>query len=93
MASGQYRILEVQFPIIDPVFGGRIAGHNFLVLIGPNGEPVGELHGMARDAEGKAKPIGNMPDDRLKSTESPGDIEKYFRRPFYRSHYAQEELA
>ena len=66
MANGQYRIVEAQLPLI-----GGVAGHNFLVLLGPNGQIVGELHGMARDVEGNIKAIGNVPDDRLKSAEYP----------------------
>lgn len=93
MAKGQYRIVEAQFPLEAPVIG-RFAGHNFLVLLGPNGEIVGELHGMARDAKGGIKPIGNMPDDRLKSAEYPGDIERSpFDGPAYRPDSAQAELA
>jgi hypothetical protein len=89
MADGQYRIAQAQLPLLN-----GIAGHNFLVLLDPNGEIVGELHGMARDAKGKLKSIGNMPDDRLKSAEYPGDIEKPpINGPLYQPHFAQAELA
>jgi hypothetical protein len=61
MAEGQYRIVKAQLPLL-----GGLAGHNFLVLIDPAGKIVGELHGLATDAEGHPKPIGHLPSDELK---------------------------
>ncbi|MBR0754859.1 hypothetical protein JQ604_21950 [Bradyrhizobium jicamae] len=50
MAEGQYRIVKVELPLV-----AGFAGHNFLVLIDPNGTVVGELHGLATDAMGNSK--------------------------------------
>lgn len=79
MAEGQYRIVKVELPLL-----GGIAGHNFLVLIDPNGKVIGEFHGLATDAEGRAKPIGNLPSDRLK-----GHVDKRWYQP----DFAQAEVA
>ncbi len=79
MAEGQYRIVKVELPLL-----GGIAGHNFLALIDPKGNVIGEFHGLATDAEGRAKPIGNLPSDRLK-----GHVEKRWYQP----DFAQAEVA
>lgn len=81
MAEGQYRIVKAQLPLI-----GGLAGHNFLVLLDPNGKVVGELHGLATDAEGHPKPIGNLPSDRLKS-------HSYNQTTYYDPEQAQTTLA
>lgn len=79
MAEGQYRIVKAQLPLL-----GGLAGHNFLVLIDPAGKIVGELHGLATDAEGHPKPIGHLPSDELKG---------YDNKHFYQPDFAQTELA
>jgi hypothetical protein len=79
MAEGQYRIVKAELPLL-----GGIAGHNFLVLIDPNGKAIGELHGLATDTEGHAKPIGNLPSDRLKGHDD---------KRWYRPDFAQAEVA
>lgn len=79
MAEGQYRIVKAELPLL-----GGIAGHNFLVLIDPNGKVIGEFHGLATDAEGRAKPIGNLPSDTLK-----GHVD----RRWYQPDFAQAEVA
>jgi hypothetical protein len=71
----------VQLPLVS-----GLAGHNFLVLVDPDWKVVGELHGQAADPRGDPKPIGNMPQDRLKPFEYP-------EAHFYRRDYAQVELA
>jgi hypothetical protein len=79
MAEGQYRIVKVELPLL-----GGIAGHNFLVLIDPNGNVISEFHGLATDAEGRAKPIGNLPSDRLKG---------HHDKRWYQPDFAQAEVA
>jgi len=79
MAEGQYRIVKVELPLL-----GGIAGHNFLALIDPNGNVIGEFHGLATDAEGHAKPIGNLPSDRLKGHDD---------KRWYQPDFAQAEVA
>jgi len=79
MAEGHYRIVKVELPLL-----GGIAGHNFLVMIDPDGKVIGELHGLATDAQGRAKPIGNLPSDRLK-----GHVDKRWYHP----DFAQAEVA
>lgn len=79
MSEGQYRIVKAQHPLI-----GGLAGHNFLVLIDPNGKVVEELHGLATGADGRPKPIGHLPSDELRG---------YVDQHFYRPDYAQAELA
>ena len=42
-----------------------------LVLVDPNGRVIGELR-LATDADGREKPIGYLPSDRLKTREFDG---------------------
>ncbi|MGY8633214.1 hypothetical protein RAD15_12125 [Bradyrhizobium sp. 14AA] len=79
MAEGQYRIVKAQLPLI-----GGVAGHNFLVLIDPDGNVIGELHGLATGADGLPKPIGHLPSDELRG---------YHDQRFYKPNFAQTELA
>lgn len=79
MAEGQYRIVKAQYPLL-----GGLAGHNFLVLIDPNGKAIGELHGLATGADGRPKPIGHLPSDELRG---------YADQHFYQPDFAQAELA
>ncbi|UWU79656.1 hypothetical protein N2603_14685 [Bradyrhizobium huanghuaihaiense] len=79
MAEGQYRIVKAQLPLI-----GGLAGHNFLALIDPDGNVMGELHGLATGADGLPKPIGHLPSDELKG---------YHDQRFYKPNFAQTELA
>jgi hypothetical protein len=51
-----------------------------------DGRVVGELHGLATDAEGHSKPIGNLESDRLK-------LHEYSEQQFHRPDFAQAELA
>jgi hypothetical protein len=79
MAEGQYRIVKAQLPLI-----GGLAGHNFLALIDPDGNVIGELHGLATGADGRPKPIGHLPSDELRG---------YDDQHFYKPGFAQAELA
>ncbi|QOG17260.1 hypothetical protein [Bradyrhizobium sp. SEMIA] len=79
MPEGQYRIVKAQLPLI-----GGLAGHNFLALIDPDGNVIGELHGLATGADGLPKPIGHLPSDELRG---------YHDQHFYKPNFAQTELA
>ncbi|HXH43580.1 MAG TPA: hypothetical protein VNK51_07015 [Bradyrhizobium sp.] len=79
MAEGQYRIVKAQLPLI-----GGVAGHNFLVLIDPDGNVIEELHGLATGADGLPKPIGHLPSDELRG---------YHDQRFYKPNFARTELA
>lgn len=79
MAEGQYRIVKAQLPLI-----GGVAGHNFLVLIDPDGNVLEELHGLATGADGLPKPIGHLPSDELRG---------YHDQRFHKPNFAQTELA
>lgn len=79
MAESQYRIVSAQLPLI-----GGVAGHNFLALIGPDGNVIGEFHGLATGPDGNPKPIGHLPSDELKG---------YDDRHYYEPNFAQTELA
>src|SRR5262249_28386651 len=81
MADGRYRIFEAQLPLV-----GGLGGHNLLVVVDPDGRVIGELDGLATGADGKVKPIGYLPSDRLKIYPYPG-------ANFYRSDFARTELA
>src|ERR1700744_6079031 len=86
MAEGQYRIIKAQLPLI-----GGIAGHNFLVLVGPDGRVVDELNGLATDEDGNVKPIGYLPTDKLKYFSDPGG--RYARPERFKAEVASGDRA
>jgi hypothetical protein len=81
MADGRYRIFEAQLPLV-----GGLGGHNLLVVVDPDGRVIGELDGLATGADGKVKPIGYLPSDRLKIYPYPG-------ANYYRPDLTKAELA
>ncbi len=60
MPNQNYQIIKSQFPIVK-----GLAGHNLLVLKDSFGKVIGELDGLATSKDGKIKPIGYLPSDRL----------------------------
>ena len=58
--TGNYKIVKSQLPLI-----GGMAGHNFVVVLDPHNRPIHELNGLATSKDGKIKPIGNSPSDKL----------------------------
>lgn len=60
MPKENYTIIKAQFPLV-----GGIAGHNLIVLKNSNGDVLGEMDGLATDKDGKIKPIGYKPSDKL----------------------------
>ncbi|MEJ7745653.1 MAG: calcium-binding protein [Luteimonas sp.] len=63
--SDQYRIVIASLPLNIPGIG-NVAGHNYLVLLDPNGNVVSEINGLATGSDGTIRPIGIFPSDRLK---------------------------
>ena len=47
----------------------KFFGHNFLVLVDETGAVTSELNGLATSKNGKTKPLGYLPSDRLKAYE------------------------
>ncbi|WP_301182350.1 calcium-binding protein [Stenotrophomonas sp. VV52] len=60
-----YSIEIVTLPIVNVPGIGEIAGHNFIRMRDPNGNILGEMHGLATGTDGKIKPMGYLPSDRL----------------------------
>ena len=58
--TGNYKIVKSQLPLI-----GGMAGHNFVVVLDSHNRPIHELNGLATSKDGKIKPIGNSPSDKL----------------------------
>lgn len=58
--TGNYKIVKSQLPLI-----GGMAGHNFVVVLDSHNCPIHELNGLATSKDGKIKPIGNSPSDKL----------------------------
>lgn len=58
--AGQYKIVKSQLPLI-----GGTAGHNLIAVLDENGKVIHELNGLATSADGKIKPIGYLPSDKL----------------------------
>lgn len=56
-----YRIVESQLPLL-----GGLGGHNMIVLLDGAGKLLYELDGLATGIDGKIKPVGYLPSDRLK---------------------------
>lgn len=51
-----YRIVEAQLPLV-----GGLGGHNLLAVLGPDGNVVKELNGIATNPQGEELPDKNIP--------------------------------
>ena len=56
LADGLYQIVEAQLQ-----FPGGVAGHDLLVVLNPQGQPIKELDGLATGSDNLPTPIGILP--------------------------------
>lgn len=61
--TGNYKIVKSQLPIELPIIG-KVAGHNFIVVLDPNNRPIHELNGLATSKNGEIQEVGS-PSDKL----------------------------
>lgn len=59
-SPGPFRIVKAQFPV------AMLFGHDLIALLDADGRLLREANGLATSRQGRIKPIGYLPSDRLK---------------------------